>query len=62
MAAREGRAPLARRAAIYGVVGLAAIAGVAMWSGAGPHRGTGAAGDAPDAAAVGGVAAAAPQA
>ncbi|EOH6281709.1 lipase chaperone, partial [Burkholderia cenocepacia] len=52
MAAREGRAPLARRAAIYGVVGLAAIAGAAMWSGAGPHRGTGAAGDAPDAAAV----------
>ncbi|EDT43586.1 lipase secretion chaperone [Burkholderia ambifaria] len=62
MAAREGRAPLARRAAIYGVVGLAAIAGVAIWSGAGPHRGTGAAGDAPDAPAVGGVAAAAPRA
>ncbi|RQV05145.1 lipase secretion chaperone [Burkholderia cenocepacia] len=62
MAAREGHAPLARRAAIYGVVGLAAIAGVAIWSGAGPQRGTGAAGDAPDAAAVGSVAAAAPQA
>ncbi|MFP3502821.1 lipase secretion chaperone [Burkholderia sp. SIMBA_062] len=62
MAAREGRAPLARRAAIYGVVGLAAIAGVAIWSGAGPHRGTGAAGDVPDAPAVGGVAAAAPRA
>nr|AAY82369.2 lipase chaperone [Burkholderia cepacia] len=62
MAAREGRAPLVRRAAIYGGVGLAAIAGVAMWSGAGSHRGTGAAGDAPEAAAVGGVAVAAPQA
>ncbi|HHL4079814.1 lipase secretion chaperone [Burkholderia sola] len=61
MAAREGRAPLARRAAIYGVVGLAAIAGVAMWSAAGSHRGTGAAADVPDAAATGGVAAAAPQ-
>ncbi|MET3213378.1 UNVERIFIED_ORG: lipase chaperone LimK [Burkholderia territorii] len=61
MAAREGRAPLARRAAIYGVVGLTAIAGVAMWSAAGSHRGTGAAGDVPDAAATGGVAAAAPQ-
>ncbi|KWO42369.1 lipase chaperone [Burkholderia sp. MSMB1459WGS] len=60
MAAREGRAPLARRVAIYGVAGLAAVAGVAMWSGAGSHRGTGAAGDAPAAAAVGGVAAAAP--
>ncbi|WP_321890718.1 lipase secretion chaperone [Burkholderia cenocepacia] len=62
MAAREGRAPLVRRAAIYGGVGLAAIAGVAMWSGAGSHRGTGAAGDAPEAAAVGGVAVAASQA
>ncbi|KVH55948.1 lipase chaperone [Burkholderia sp. MSMB1072] len=60
MAAREGRAPLARRVAIYGVAGLAAVAGVAMWSGAGSHRGTGAAGDAPEAAAVGGGAAAAP--
>ncbi|MCA8241617.1 lipase secretion chaperone [Burkholderia sp. AU32262] len=62
MAAREGRAPLARRAAIYGVVALASIAGVAMWSGAGSHRGTGATSDAQDAAAVGGVATAAPQA
>ncbi|MCA3860729.1 MAG: lipase secretion chaperone [Burkholderia sp.] len=62
MTAREGRAPLARRAAIYGVVGLAAVAGVAMWSSGGWHRGTGAAGDAPDVAAVGGVAAAPPQA
>lgn len=62
MTAREGRAPLARRAAVYGVVGLAAIAGVAIWSGAGWHRGAGAAGDAPDAAAVGGVPAASPQA
>ncbi|QVN22314.1 lipase secretion chaperone [Burkholderia pyrrocinia] len=62
MTAREGRAPLARRAAIYGVVGLAAITGVAMWSGAGWHRGTGSAGESPDAAAVGGVAAAPPQA
>ncbi|WP_175979028.1 lipase secretion chaperone [Burkholderia sp. BCC1047] len=61
MAAREGRAPLARRAAIYGVVGLAAIAGFAMWSAAGSHRGTGAAGDVPDAPATGRVAAAAPQ-
>ncbi|RQV28689.1 lipase secretion chaperone [Burkholderia cenocepacia] len=64
MAAREGRALLARRAAIYGVVGLAAIAGVAMWSAAGSHRGTGgtgAAGDVPDASATSRVAAAAPQ-
>ncbi|WP_105132180.1 lipase secretion chaperone [Burkholderia sp. BE12] len=61
MAARERRAPLARRVAIYGVVGLAAIAGVAMWGGAGSHRGTGAGGGVSDAAAVGGVAAAAPQ-
>ncbi|AWV03544.1 lipase secretion chaperone [Burkholderia sp. JP2-270] len=62
MTAREGRAPLVRRAAVYGVVGLAAIAGVAMWSGAGWHRGTGSAGEPPEAAAVGGVAAAPPQA
>ncbi|KGB93172.1 lipase secretion chaperone [Burkholderia cepacia] len=61
MAEREGRAPLTRRVAIYGVAGLAAIAGVAMWSGAGSHRGAGVAGDTPDTAAVGGVAAAAPQ-
>ncbi|KEZ03390.1 lipase chaperone [Burkholderia sp. MSh2] len=62
MTARGGRAPLTRRAVVYGVVGLAAIAGVALWSGAGRHRATGAAGDSPEAAAVGGGAAAAPQA
>ena len=47
---------------IYGVVGLAAIAGVAMWSGAGWHRGTGVGGEAPDVPAAGGLAAAPPQA
>ncbi|MBY4768873.1 lipase secretion chaperone [Burkholderia ambifaria] len=39
MTAREGRAPLVRRVAVYGAVGLAAIAGVAIWSGAASHRG-----------------------
>ncbi|KAB0653584.1 lipase chaperone, partial [Burkholderia territorii] len=39
MTAREGRAPLARRVAIYGAAGLAAIAGVAIWNSTVSHRG-----------------------
>ncbi|WP_175663127.1 lipase secretion chaperone [Burkholderia ambifaria] len=39
MTAREGRAPLAWRVVVYGAVGMAAIAGVAIWSGAASHRG-----------------------
>ncbi|MBR8145556.1 lipase secretion chaperone [Burkholderia sp. AU19243] len=38
MAVREGRAPLARRVAIYGAAGLAAIAVAALWSGAASQR------------------------
>ncbi len=62
MTAREGRAPLARRVAIYGAAGLAAIAGVAIWSGAASHRGADAAPTSTDAAALGGVSAAPPPA
>src|SRR5690349_12901704 len=39
MTAREGRAPRVRRVAVYGAVGLAAIAGVAIWSGAAARDG-----------------------
>ncbi|WP_175836546.1 lipase secretion chaperone [Burkholderia anthina] len=61
MTAREGRAPLARRVALYGAVGLAAIAGAAIWSGAASHRGVAVTPTSADAAALGG-ATAAPQA
>lgn len=60
MTAREGRAPRARRVALYGAVGLAAMAGAAIWSGAASHRGAAAMPASADAAALGG-AAAAPQ-
>jgi lipase chaperone LimK len=53
MAVREGRAPLARRVAIYGAVGLAAMAGVAFWSGAAPPHATVATHASPDAGAPG---------
>ncbi|MGU7782879.1 lipase secretion chaperone [Burkholderia sp. PU8-34] len=39
MAAHEGRAPLARRVAVYAVVGVAAAAGVGVWQGAATQRG-----------------------
>ncbi|RQS24583.1 lipase secretion chaperone [Burkholderia sp. Bp8998] len=61
MTAREGRAPLARRVAIYGAAGLAAIAGVAIWSGAASHRDADVAHASAGAAALGGVTAAPPQ-
>ncbi|WP_175915644.1 MULTISPECIES: lipase secretion chaperone [unclassified Burkholderia] len=62
MTAREGRAPLARRVAVYGAVGLAAIAGVAIWSGTASHRGADATHAAADAAVLGGTRVAPPQA
>jgi len=55
MTARDGRAPLARRVAIYGAVGLAVIAGVAVWSGAASHRGADAARASADATVLDGV-------
>ncbi|MGS0891697.1 lipase secretion chaperone [Burkholderia stagnalis] len=58
----EGRAPLARRAVVYGVVGLAAVAGAAMWSGAAWHRGADTPHGSTDAVTSGGAAAALPQA
>ncbi|MCA8089605.1 lipase secretion chaperone [Burkholderia anthina] len=61
MPAREGRAPLARRVALYGAVGLAAIAGAAIWSGAASQRGAAVTPTSAEAAALGG-AASAPQA
>ena len=60
MTAREGRAPLVRRVAVYGAVGLAAIAGVAIWSGAASHRGADTARLSADAAARDGASAASP--
>ncbi|MBM2652139.1 lipase secretion chaperone [Burkholderia diffusa] len=62
MTAREGRAPLARRVAVYGAVGLAAIAGVAIWSGTASQRGADAAHVPAGAAVLGGTSAAPPQA
>ncbi|KVF79544.1 lipase chaperone [Burkholderia sp. FL-7-2-10-S1-D7] len=62
MTAREGCAPLARRVAVYGAVGLAAIAGVAIWSGTASHRGADAAHVSAGAAVLGGTSAAPPQA
>ncbi|AOI59609.1 lipase secretion chaperone [Burkholderia diffusa] len=62
MTAREGRAPLARRVAAYGAMGLAAIAGVAIWSGTASHRGADATHTSADAAVLGGASAAPPQA
>ncbi|KVE72493.1 lipase secretion chaperone [Burkholderia vietnamiensis] len=43
MSAQRTRAPLLRRVALYGAVGLAAIGGVAIWSGTGSQRGADAA-------------------
>ncbi|RQS35944.1 MULTISPECIES: lipase secretion chaperone [unclassified Burkholderia] len=54
MTTREGRAPLARRVVVYGAVGLAAIAGVAIWTGTASHRGADATHASADAAALGG--------
>ncbi|KWF97732.1 lipase chaperone [Burkholderia diffusa] len=62
MTAREGRAPLARRVAAYGAMGLAAIAGVAIWSGTASHRGADATHASANAAVLGGASAAPPQA
>ncbi|WP_175921479.1 lipase secretion chaperone [Burkholderia latens] len=59
MAVREGRAPRTRRVAIYGAVGLAAMAGVALWSGAASRRATDAAQASAAAAAPAGASAAA---
>jgi len=62
MTAREGRAPLARRVAVYGAVGLAAIAGVTIWSGTASQRGADAVHVSAGAAVLGGTSAAPPQA
>ncbi|MBM2777278.1 lipase secretion chaperone [Burkholderia territorii] len=62
MTAREGRAPLARRVAIYGAAGLAAIAGVAIWNSTVSHRGADATHASADTAVPGGANAAPPQA
>ncbi|MBN3786944.1 lipase secretion chaperone [Burkholderia sp. Ac-20353] len=56
MAAREGRAPLVRRVAVYAAVGAVAAAGVALWHGVATPRGPHAAHLSGDAATAGGTA------